>query len=125
MSFNSDRQVIEQFFIDNLLMPLRFEGHDYSDQTVPFVGVIIVPLNRDNETVDNSITVDGFIRARIFTERNTGTKEILDLCDQISSLLDNITIGTIKTFAAGAPVDLNTEVLYTAKEISIPYYNDL
>jgi hypothetical protein len=125
MSFNLDRQYIEQFFIDNLDANLRFDGQDYQDHDLPFVGVMVEPLSRENATVDNQSQVtDGMIRCRVFVERDQGTKELLELCDLIASTIDNQSFDSIVTYAADAPKELNTEDLYLAKEISIPYYSD-
>lgn len=126
MSFNSDREYITQFFIDNLTgVDLRFEGYDYKNQEPPFIGIIINPLSRDNETLDNlNKGTDGVIRARVFTLDGSGTKEILDLCDQVSSMADNKTFNNIVTYAVSAPKEINVEGAYLAKEISIPYYSD-
>lgn len=126
MSFNTDRASIEQFFIDNLAdIDLRFEGQDYRNQEPPFVGVMIEPLSRANATIDNlSQETDGFIRVRIFTQRSEGIKSLLDLCDQVTALIDNQVIGDVVTYAADVPKELNTEDAYTAKEISVPYYSE-
>ncbi len=125
MSFNSDRQAVEQFFSDNFTtVPLRFEGHDYPNETPPFIGVMINPVARENDTIDNlSRVTDGFIRVRVFSFRGEGTKQVLDLCDQVITLIDNQTINTIVTYAADVPTDLNTEDAYMAKQISVPYYS--
>lgn len=126
MSFDGDRALIEQYFIDNLSgVSLRFEGQDYKNDDLPFAGVMVEPINRKNTTINNDLkVVDGFIRVRIFTERGAGTKSILDICDDVATMIDNATTGAVTTYAAGAPTVLDTEDAYLAKEISIPYYSD-
>ena len=123
MSFNTDRQSIEQFFVDNFTENLRFEGHDYQNELPPFIGVIVDPTERLNNTLGNTQQIDGSIIVRVFTNRSDGTKAVLDLCDQIATKIDNMVIDGVTTYAVGAPVDLETEDLYLAKEISIPYYS--
>lgn len=126
MSFETDRENITQFFINNLTgINLRFEGFDYPNQEPPFVGVIISPLVRANDTID-SLTqpIDGVIRVRVFTQRNNGTKESLELCDQVAAIIDNQLFNNIITFAADVPNELNTEDNYLAKEITIPYQSN-
>lgn len=123
MSFNTDRQSIEQFFVDNFTESLRFEGHDYPNELPPFIGVIVDPTERLNNTLGNTQQIDGSIIVRVFTNRSDGTKAVLDLCDQIATKIDNMVIDGVTTYAVGAPVDLETEDLYLAKEISIPYYS--
>ena len=126
MGFNTDRENIEQFLSDNLSYALRFEGHDYeNDNTFPFVGVMINPVVRENATIDSlNKNVTGFIRLRVFTEMSAGTKQVLDVCDELAVLMDNQVIGTVTTRAAEAPETLKTEKTYLAKEIEIPYYSN-
>lgn len=123
MSFNNDRQVIEQFFIDNLPHPLRFEGHDYPNQTPPFVGVIISPTARANEDLNSTKRIDGTILLRLLTVRADGIEQLLSLCDEVAGIIDNQVIDGVTTYAMDAPVQFDTDDAYLGKEISIPYYS--
>ena len=105
---NALRQEIEQFFIANFtgnIYSVDFGGNNEftpPDKTKWYrVGVNTFETNNASVGKDH-VRTNGIIQVQCFVPKNTGEKQVSEMCEEIAAIFQNKDFGSVKCFATSS-----------------------